>query len=199
MSSFQVLKIRFTKVAATSSFLMWQQIFFFPSVKWSQAWGGGMFWAIGPYWAIPGTPFSATFPTERVTWGHFQERVDESPRKGDDFGTSGYLKSFFVSSTSYFHQYNYSFCSIDLTKSRYTWTLTAVRPQKVLSSWNGGRHGGGHSGRRQKYCLVLFCTLNTESLTVNPNLKKIEKEAAGIYEMAKINTKDPAQSYILAC
>ena len=30
------------------------------------------------------------------------------------------------SCASYFHNYNYSFCSIDLTKSRYTWSLTAV-------------------------------------------------------------------------
>ena len=142
--------------------------------------------SLSPTW---NTRFFVTLPTERV-----RKRVKEWHE--DVMAVWSWN-----SCASYFHHYNYSFCWIDLAKSRYTWTLTAVRPQKVLSSWNGGRHGGGHSGRRDVKSIAWFCSVHW---TLNHWLwiqiwKKIEKEAAGIYEMAKINTKDPAQSYILAC
>ena len=101
-SSFQAkfLKIRFTKVAGTSSFFMCQQIFFFPSVNQSQ----GHIWAKMCHYVPPLTPQKRpkTDPyrpkmAKRVVLPHFRQRVDESPRQDENFGTFGLFLSFFVS------------------------------------------------------------------------------------------------------
>ena len=48
------------------------------------------------------------------------------------------------SCASYFHHNIYNFCSIDLTKSRYTWSLTAVtsKCQSQNKSWVGEQGAG---------------------------------------------------------
>ena len=70
-----------------------------------------MFWAIEPHEVPPGTPFCCHFSDwkspkegERVTWGHFHERVDESPQKDENVGTSGYPISFFVWKFNWFNK-----------------------------------------------------------------------------------------------
>ena len=101
-SSFQAkfLKIRFTKVACTCSFLMYMQIFFSPILYHAH----GHIWAKIPRYAPPLTPKKRpkTDPyrpkmAKRVVLPHFRERVDESPRQDENFGTFGLSLSFFVS------------------------------------------------------------------------------------------------------
>ena len=101
-SSFQAkfLKIRFLKVACTWSFLMYMQIFFSPSLYHSY----GHIWAKISRYAPPLTPKKRpkTDPyrpkmAKRVVLPHFRERVDESPRQDENFGTFGLFLSFFVS------------------------------------------------------------------------------------------------------
>ena len=97
------------KVACTRSFLMYMQIFFFPSLYHSH----GHIWAKISRYAPPLTPKKRpkTDPyrpkmakrvvlphfCERVVLPHFRERVDESPRQDENFGTFGLFLSFFVS------------------------------------------------------------------------------------------------------
>ena len=93
-SSFQAkfLKIRFTKVAGTSSFLMCQQIFFFPSLYHSH----GHIWAKIPRYAPPLTPKKRPKTDPYRPKMAKSERVDESPRQDENFGTFGLFLSFFV-------------------------------------------------------------------------------------------------------
>ena len=65
---------------------------------------GGMFWTKEPHRAAPGTPRKCGFYArkspkegERVARRHFHERVGESPRSYENFGTSGSKIRRFVS------------------------------------------------------------------------------------------------------
>ena len=65
---------------------------------------GGMFWAKERHRAPPGTPRKSGFSArkspkegERVARRHFHERVGESPRSYENFGTSGSKIRRFVS------------------------------------------------------------------------------------------------------
>ena len=139
-SSFQAkfLKIRFTKVAGTSSFLVCQQIFFFPNLNHSQ----GHIWAKMSHHVPPLTP--KKWPKRTHIGQKWQKEwcyhtfVKEWMKALDktrilapsdyfyyfSFPRYGCLKSKFLCER-YSHCI-FSSCSIDLTKTRYTWSLTAV-------------------------------------------------------------------------
>ena len=127
-SSFQAkfLKLWFTKVAGTSIKSYVPADFLFSQCKVVL---GACFWAIEPHWAAPGTPFFLSLfrlkEPERGWKRDVKTLSWESgwkPLKRRKFRLEVMVVWSWNSCVRYIHHYDYSFCSIDLTKSRYTWS-----------------------------------------------------------------------------
>ena len=99
---------------------------------------------------------------KKVVLPHFRQRADESLRQDENFGTFGLFLSFFVFEIWPFNvelpvweifSLYFSFCSIELIRTRNTWSLTAVSYYTLQVHLMGLAFS--NSGEGALFCLAL--------------------------------------------